>query len=191
MKNQWPIWVFVGVVIVIVFFAFNRPGSRETAPVSDILSEQTTEDGIPAIEYEFVDQVGNQEVPATDMQVKATTPSAEDAAAIASSATATSNSSSALSGANQGMGEFVKEKSASGRAPFTIQVASYKDRKRAELGLEGVKAAGHDGYIAEANVKGSTVYRLYVGQFSSKDEANSYLSKVRANYKDSFVISPK
>ena len=88
----------------------------------------------------------------------------------------------------------VKTESASSRTnvPFTIQIGSYNDRQSAEVALKGIQAAGYPAYIGtrDLGAKG-TKYRIYVGKYQSKAEANQSLSELKGKYRESFIISPK
>jgi cell division septation protein DedD len=74
---------------------------------------------------------------------------------------------------------------------FTIQVASFKDLPSAEVALKGIKAAGHPAYIVSKDLgaKG-TYFRIYVGKYDTKEEANQKLSELKPKYDSSFIISP-
>ena len=172
MKNQWPIWFFVLVVVAVVIIAFNFQGNN-----SGDLSEVYTGDDIenmPAIEYEFVDESSDQ----------AATPSEKQEPALVK------NEVSEVLPLNEKSSQHLTTPFT--QVPFTIQVSSYKERKRAEMALQGMKAAGYPAYISEKNLgsKG-TWYRIYVGKFDTKVQADEYLSKVKEEYKDCFIISPK
>ena len=79
-----------------------------------------------------------------------------------------------------------------GNVPYTIQISSYNDRQSAEVALKGIQAAGYPAYIGarDLGAKG-TKYRIYVGKYQSKAEADQSLSQLKGKYRDSFIISPK
>ncbi len=74
---------------------------------------------------------------------------------------------------------------------YTIQVASYNDRQSAEVALRGFQATGQQAYIGtrDLGAKG-TKYRIYIGQYQTKSEANEKLSELKPKYQGSFVIAP-
>ena len=185
MKNQWPIWIFVIGVVVIVLFAFNYQSSKDVMPLTDIFPEST---GAPDmnIEYEFVDQqpasvvseVSDARVPVRTIVPEMTTSS--PAPAPVSKPPATTVAAPAVSAAP------------AGSTVLTIQVMSSQDKARAEEALKKVQAAGFpSAYLASKDLaEKGTWYRIYVGSYASKAEADSALGKVKAVYPDAFVIRP-
>lgn len=71
---------------------------------------------------------------------------------------------------------------------FTIQVASFQDKSRAEIVLNDLKQKGYQPVISpkELPEKG-TWYRVFVGDFDTEEEAKSLLDKLKEEYKDSFI----
>ncbi|MCG2677250.1 SPOR domain-containing protein [bacterium] len=71
---------------------------------------------------------------------------------------------------------------------FTIQVASFQDKARAELVANGLKQKGYQSVISSKGLpdKG-TWYRVFVGDFDTEDEARSLLEKLKESHKDSFI----
>jgi cell division septation protein DedD len=77
------------------------------------------------------------------------------------------------------------------KGAYTIQIASYLDRRSAEVALKGIQAAGQPAYIASKDLGGGkgTRYRIYIGQYDTKTQANEKLSEVKTKYPGSFVIA--
>ena len=71
---------------------------------------------------------------------------------------------------------------------FTIQVASFQDKARAEIVANGLKQKGYQPAISpkELPEKG-TWYRVFVGDFDREEEAKSLLDKLKEDHKDSFI----
>lgn len=71
---------------------------------------------------------------------------------------------------------------------FTIQVASFQDKARAEIVASSLKQKGYQPAISSKELadKG-TWYRVFVGDFDTKEEAKSLLDKLKENHKDSFI----
>jgi len=71
---------------------------------------------------------------------------------------------------------------------FTIQVASFQDKARAEIVANGLKHKGYQPVISpkELPEKG-TWYRVFVGDFDSEEDAKSLLDKLKEEHKDSFI----
>lgn len=90
----------------------------------------------------------------------------------------------------------VQEKSDSAKpvmtpAPaFTIQIASFKDKTKAERALEDLKKKGYPGgFIVTKDLgEGNVRHRLYAGEFATKAQAEEFLTNVRKDYPDSFII---
>jgi hypothetical protein len=77
------------------------------------------------------------------------------------------------------------------RVPFTIQVASYKDKKKAKAAFDRIKANDYPVYLIEKSLDEKGVwYRIYIGEFNTRDEADEYLLNIRGDFKDGFIISP-
>lgn len=187
MKNQWLIWAFFIGIVVIVLFAFNNQG-QDMVSLTDIFpeSEMTQE---PEIEYEFVDQEAPQAIEqVVEMPMESSTVPAGQTMAQPQSVAAVS-SRSAETAPSVAVDVPVSDFSA---VPYTIQVLSFRDKAKAQKALADVKAAGHPGYIATADLgEKGTWHRIYIGRFTTRSEAESFLSKVQKIYKGSFIISPK
>lgn len=71
---------------------------------------------------------------------------------------------------------------------FTIQVASFQDKARAELVSEELKKKGYIPVISAKDLgdKG-TWYRVWVGDFESEEKARELLKTLKEDYKDSFI----
>lgn len=173
MRNSWLIWVFSVGVIVTVFFAFNYEGEKNSVPLSEIFPDEET---FPVdVEYEFVE--------AEVAPVESAQP--EKISVVESVVAPTPTPAVEIVPAKV-------ETKIMQKFPYTIQVASFKTRSRAEKVVEELKGKGMaEGYITSRSVNGTTWYRVYIGKFQSKDLAQETLASVKKSYKDSFVISPK
>ena len=71
---------------------------------------------------------------------------------------------------------------------FTIQVASFQDKARAEIVANGLKQKGYQPVISSKELpdKG-TWYRVFIGDFDTEEEAKSLLEKLKESHKDSFI----
>jgi len=73
---------------------------------------------------------------------------------------------------------------------FAIQVASFRKKKRAISFVNSLKKYNYEAYIVAKNLgQKGTWYRVRIGNFSSKNEANSALKEIKAKYLQSFVTS--
>ncbi len=71
---------------------------------------------------------------------------------------------------------------------FTIQVASFQDKARAEIVANGFKLKGYQPVISAKELPEKvTWYRVFVGDFDTEEEAKSLLDKLKENHKDSFI----
>ena len=186
MKNQWPIWIFVVGVVVIVLFAFNYQSSKDVMPLTDIFPESTGASDMN-IEYEFVDQQPAPVIPeVSDAQVPARVP------APAVTMTTPVPAPAPVQAARPAVTAAVPAASSVGPAAVVIQVLSSQDKARAEEALKKVQASGFPAaYMASKDLaEKGTWYRIYVGSYASKAEADGALGKVKAVYPDAFVNRP-
>lgn len=75
-------------------------------------------------------------------------------------------------------------------SPYTLQVAVYDVRWYAEETLQGLRTLGYPAFLAEfPRRNGQPRYRLYVGQFVTKLEAEAERLRLAADprFKDAFV----
>jgi cell division protein FtsN len=71
---------------------------------------------------------------------------------------------------------------------FTIQVASFQDKTRAEIVANGLKQKGYQPAISSKELpEKGTWYRVFVGDFDTEEEAKSLLDKLKEGHKDSFI----
>lgn len=72
---------------------------------------------------------------------------------------------------------------------FTIQVSSYQSEEDAQKHAEALKGKGFSAFYISADVKGTKWYRVSVGLFATKAEANTYMSefKKQANVTSALV----
>lgn len=71
---------------------------------------------------------------------------------------------------------------------FTIQVASFQDKARAELVCEELKKKGYMPVISAKDLGDKGVwYRVSVGDFENEEKARELLKILKEDYKDSFI----
>ncbi len=174
MKNSWLISALIVGVVIIVLVLLNHQGNRETIPLSDLFQdeEKTTHN----VEYEFVGKenqtvkttppVVNVAIPATSPKVSVSPPASEP-----KSSTTTAVATKSI---------------------FTVQVASFKDKPKADKTLEEVKKIDPTAYMVTKNLgEKGTWYRLYAGKFETKEEAQDLLSKFSGKFPNSFIMITK
>ncbi|MCA9405283.1 MAG: SPOR domain-containing protein [Candidatus Omnitrophica bacterium] len=200
MKNSWLIWVFIAGVVITVLVAFNYQGSNnETVPLSEIFPE---EQSYPvAADYEFADETPDQVAETTaptevrKVQTAAETATEEKTQEIAKATTqattpttkaVTEEAASTTTNKNTTVPTVTDLK----KIPYTIQAASFKDKASAEEVATKMREKGYLAFVVgrDLGAKG-TWYRVYVGEFNTKTEADTSLTEVKKDYKDSFVIS--
>ena len=170
MRKSWLTWGFI-VAVVTVFVVFNYQEGRDAVPLSEIFPD---EEVFPVdVEYEFVQDEGVSSVPVQAQEVaekvQIQTPKETVVKALVAPALVP-----------------VKE-----LAAYTIQIASFKDKKRAEEALVKIRAKVPSAYIASRDLGAKGVwYRIYAGQFNARHEAEVSLNSIKQNYDSSFIISP-
>jgi len=79
-----------------------------------------------------------------------------------------------------------------GNFNYTVQIASFKDQKKATEALIKIRTQVPSAYISLRDLGAKGVwYRIYAGQFELHSEAEVTLSDIKQTYDSSFIISPK
>lgn len=71
------------------------------------------------------------------------------------------------------------KKESSERA-WTVQIKSSPDKKFADNWADRLKAKGYDAFVVDADVKGQTWYRVRVGHFAAREEAEALRSTLES-----------
>ncbi len=171
MRKSWVTWSFFIAVVASVFFAFNYGGNNDV-PLSSIFPD---EQEFPVdVEYEFVED--------ENISGEAQEAVSEDAAALATTPASLENANPAVDNNTVLDKEF----------NYTVQIASFKDRKKAESALEKIQGKVASAYISSQDLGAKGVwYRVYAGQFELKSAAEVALIDIKKSYDSSFIISPK
>lgn len=76
---------------------------------------------------------------------------------------------------------------------YSIQVSAHTSMEKARSVEDSLRSMGLYSYLVEANVGGTTYYRVRVGKFTSREEAETALKKLKSSSvgKDSFIINLK
>jgi len=171
MRKKWFTWVIVTTAVVTVFFAFNYHGGKDAVPLSEIFPD---EEVFPAdFEYEYEqDEVAQQKVKKVASVIKEEEvifPDVPETAPVTS-----------------------VHKALAGNFNYTVQIASFKDQKKAEKALTKISTKVPSAYISSNDLGAKGVwYRIYAGQFKLRSEAEVTLSDIKQTYDSSFIISPK
>ena len=77
------------------------------------------------------------------------------------------------------------------KGDFTIQVSAHTSMDKARFIEDNMRALNLNAYIVEANVNGITYYRVRVGKFNTKNDADIALARIKSSSfgKDSFVVN--
>ena len=174
MQNKWLTWVFVMGVVVMVVGAVNYNSHKKDVPLSEIFPEENM--GV----------VVNGEMPAT---------AAEDIAAEVSQKT------KEVQQATPQPVEPVKTNSAeikpvaspaAAHAIFAIQIASFKEKAKAEKIMQQVQSKGYNAQIIAGDLGAQgTWYRVYAGSFDNKSQAAETLPSIQKDFPGSFIVSIK
>lgn len=200
MKRSWFIWLFVVGVVVTILIALNYEGNRKVTPLSEIFSEET----IPTEpEYEFIE--ADEKLASLVENTKSQNPVNVPQQAVVPLAPKTSTASNvplkqgvvvqavpaskakAVVSPPQPAISTTAAKSAGGPV-FTIQIASFKDKGKAESALDHAQKKGYSAYLNFQTLpNGDIWYRVYVGKFNAQDEAKILLGKIKQDYQDGFI----
>lgn len=193
MKNSWLVWLFVVGVIITVFVAFNYQDKQKPVALNEIFPEDYT---YPVdVEYEFVDEtpvaVGSDEEIAA---VTETVVAVVDKSAVVSPKVAASNSVPVKTSVPVEVSKpkpTPKKESSSSTvdAAYTIQVASFKKKSMADDLAEDLKTKNFIARVGKRDLGEKGIwYRVYVGSYESKKQAETNLLAVKKFYDNSFVI---
>jgi len=190
LHNSWLLWVFFIGVIVTVLFAVNYQGTKGGVPISEIF----TDEEIFPVDIAYDQEVQKQaKVEPAVKSLKQEVPVAQATAAFAvKKEPAVSESAVQIASSDAVEPPKAIDKNKLSNVLYTIQVASFKEKSRAEKIVNELKSKEHFSYIGVRDLgeKGKW-YRVYVGRFNVKTEADAYLSEIKKLYKSSFIISPK
>ena len=179
MRKVWFTWLFVAAVVVMVFITFNYQSGKDAVPLSEIFPD---EEVTPVdVEYEFVQEdTAKEDTIKGEKQEVVAVPAVEPPA---------------LAAVVKAKEEVVPAKKIAPQvteSKYTVQIASFKDSKKAEEALTKIRKNVPSAYMSAQDLGGKGVwYRIYAGQFNARSEAEISLSDIKRNYNDSFIISPK
>ncbi len=180
MKNSWLTWTLIVGVVVVVLIAFNHQNRNQNVPLTEIFPEE--KENPSNVEYEFVNKEQASSAPAKAapkpaVVAKPVTP-APTAPSPAVAPAPTSSSTAPI----------VKTNNLS----YRIQVASTQDKKKADEMVSKLKAKNMDAKIVEKNLGDKGIwYRIYIGQYATKKEAEDFAQTIKADFPNSLVISTR
>ena len=88
--------------------------------------------------------------------------------------------------------EAIDSKNAEDPCNDTVQIASVKDLLKDEEALAKIRINTQSAFISSHDLGAKGVwYRIYVGQFELRSEAEVTLNNVKQSYDSSFIISPR
>lgn len=190
MKRTWLVWILVGGVIVTVLIAFNYERGKETVPLSEIFPDKDA--AAPEVEYEFfdTDEKGSvpmaaapmKEVPAAPVTATPVPPTASATAPVKKTPSTTSK----VARPPAVVAPPPVATSTTGKV-FTIQVAAFKEKAKAQKAVQQAQQKGYSAYVDERSSSGNIWYQVCIGKFDSQGAAKELLNKVKQDYKDSFI----
>ncbi|MGH7811041.1 MAG: SPOR domain-containing protein, partial [Candidatus Binatia bacterium] len=79
--------------------------------------------------------------------------------------------------------------SANSNKKWSVQISAAPAKDIADTLVQRLKDKGYDGYVVQANVKGQTYYRVRVGRFDARQEAESVRQSLsrQEGYQDAFL----
>lgn len=85
----------------------------------------------------------------------------------------------------------VESKSEGGEALWSVQVNAFPDERSAQIWVDRLKNKGYKAYMVEANIKGRSWYRVRVGRYGTREEAEKVEEqlKARENLTKAFATS--
>jgi len=171
MRKSWFSWILI-VGVVGVFIALNYQGGKDAVPLSEIFPD---EEVFPVeVEYEFVQEE------AVESNVEEALPVSREIQAVVPTQAPVKSLVS------------VKDVPVAKTTAYTIQIASFKDKQRAEEALVKIRTKVPSAYIGSRDLGAKGVwYRIYAGQFELRNEAEVTLGSIKKNYDSSFIISPR
>jgi len=70
-----------------------------------------------------------------------------------------------------------------------VQISATPAKEIADTLVQRLRAKGYDGYVVQAEVKGQTFYRVRVGRFDAREEAESVRRSLarQEGYRDAYL----
>jgi len=186
MKNQWPFWLFVIAIAIVVVISLNYQGKNDAMPLEDIFP------GDQVLDYEYIKSPDQKDVPAV-AKTEASDTAAVSPAKPETQGPAVKAKAKPVASVAAAEGKKDPVKSAApdpSGGPYSVQVASSKDRAAMEKTLEKAKAEGFsDAHIGTADLgEKGTWCRLYIGSYASMAQARERLPKIKEKYSQAFII---
>jgi len=200
MKRTWLVWTLVGGVLVTVLIAFNYERGKEAVPLSEIFPEKGALNS--EVEYEFfdTDEKGSALVSTAETKqqsIRLVQPSAAVAVKAPAAATPIAKQPAVSPGpvAKAKAAATVRTGASLGPAAgggsgkiYTIQVAAFKERSRADKAVAQAQQKGYSAYVDQrSRDDGSSWYQICIGKFDAQSSAKELLTKVKQDYKDGFI----
>ena len=198
MKRTWLVWTLVGGVLVTVLIAFNYERGKEAVPLSEIFPGKGALHN--EVEYEFFDTDEKGSALVATAETKQPSRPAQAAPTAAAKAPVTSvpakQASVATSSTAKPKTTVVTPAGPSGGTTttggsgkiYTIQVAAFKERSRADKAVAQAQQKGYSAYVDEkSRSDGSIWYQICIGKFDTQSPAKELLIKIKQDYKDGFI----
>ncbi len=192
MKNQWPFWLFLVVIIVVIIFSLNYQKKAQPVHLGEIFEEGSSR----KIDYVYkpdetvpMDAVTQETVAVPVSTDAALAPAAEVKPAPVAVVAEPAPVKPVVQQAVAPKVETV----APATTGYVIQILASKDKPSTDKALERAQKAGFSAAYIQTVALGDkgTWYRIYIGGFKTQAEAQGSLGSVKASYKDAFIRSLK
>jgi len=174
-----------------------KPGAQESSggPASPSRDEITFNDALPApggaiasAEEKPKEPNRGEVVPVSEVNPKAPPPTST---VVPVKAVEKTDEKASLA---QNAAKKVERANADAQSPgknWRAQVNAYPDERSAKQIVERLKNKGYNAYVSEVQNQGKTWYRVSVGRYTSRDEADKVLEALRSkeNFSKAFVTS--
>ncbi len=190
MKNQWPFWLFIVGVIIVVIFSLNYQQRNQVISLGDIFPEENEDvldyeyvvpkESIEVSKKETVEPVAvTQKAVSKEKRVsKPVEPVVPKAAPVVTQKTPVKKPVP------------VKKPEVVSSGTYAIQVLSSTDKQAAEKALGKVKQNGFkDAFIRDKDLGDrGTWYRIYTAYYETIGKAKEALLTVKKTYPDAYIL---
>lgn len=177
MRTSWIVGSIIVVSLIVIVVIFNHQAGRQTLSLNEIFPEEIIEEGIEdngTGEREAATLIFNPPIASVGLKEENATAAKENVVASSGDNTHSEVTISNLE-----------------NIAFTIQISSFKDKAKADKVFADLKNKGFAPFVITKDLADRGVwYRVYVGEFNTKEEAQALLDKIRVDYPQGFIIAP-
>ena len=175
MQENWPIWLLVVVALLVIAALINRNAANQQEETATVNEEEESNQSVETPAQETAQNPEPSPSAIAESQTAGTGSNVSPVTPVPSSITPSAGKLSST---------------AQQKKMFAIQIQSFQDQTKAHKSLMELTKAGYTPYIVRRDLKEKGIwYRVFIGDFQSKQEANTKLAELKQKYKDSFVVS--